>query len=340
MGKRPQSLKEEQAMLQEQRQEDQEAEKLKRNEEITLDGITSDYLKWAQDNKKSWYDDKSRYLNHIKPMLGDHSVSSLCVFDGERLKNKLKKQGKADATIKHCLVLVRQIINKALLWGLWTGKNPFKGITIPVPDNKRNRFLSQDEAERLLQECRCRSQQLYEICLCSLHTGMRAGEIFNLTWNDLDFDKGTIFIRNPKNNESRTTYMTDDAKVMFTNKPIGNFSDFVFRTKTGQKLKNISKAFSRAVDAIGINDNIQGRTDKVVFHTLRHTFASWLVQDGQDLYLIQQLLGHKDSKMTQRYAHLAPDGLRKGIERINDIVNQNGGLSQQRDVQNIAINNN
>ena len=113
--------------------------------------------------------------------------------------------------------------------------------------------------------------------------------------------------------------MTDTVKAMFLNKAIGSYSDFCFRTKQGKKLKNISKTFSRAVDAIGVNDNIQDRMHKVVFHTLRHTFASWLAQDGQDLYLIQKLLGHKDAKMTQRYAHLAPDSLKKGIDRINEI---------------------
>ncbi len=319
-GSKPRSLKEEQELLRVQDQEDQEAEKLKRNERITLDEIASKYSAWAKDNKKSWYDDFNRYENHIKPQFGDKPVSKLCALDLERLKSKLKKQGKADATVRHCLVLVRQIVNKAILWRLWAGSNPVKGVAIPKPDNKRMRHLSQSEAEMLLQECKRRSLQLYEISLISLHTGMRAGEIFNLHWQDIDFKNGCIYIRQAKNNESRVVYMTDTVRLMLEGKLQGNPDDLVFESRTGQRIKSISKSFRHAVEKIGLNNGIRDRTQRVVFHTLRHTFASWLVQDGQGLFLVQKLLGHKTGTMTQRYAHLAPDNLKKAIQRFDKIV--------------------
>ncbi|WP_084312934.1 tyrosine-type recombinase/integrase [Desulfobulbus elongatus] len=77
--------------------------------------------------------------------------------------------------------------------------------------------------------------------------------------------------------------------------------------RNGQKINTISKTFPRIVDMIGLNDGVTDPRDKVVFHTLRHTFASWLVQSGVQLHIVGELLGHSTLEMTRRYSHLTPE---------------------------------
>jgi site-specific recombinase XerD len=77
--------------------------------------------------------------------------------------------------------------------------------------------------------------------------------------------------------------------------------------------------YQRVVQRLGFNLGIDDVTQKVVFHTLRHTYASWLVMGGVDLYTIQKLMGHKSHQMTQRYAHLAPEHLEKAVNSLENI---------------------
>lgn len=82
----------------------------------------------------------------------------------------------------------------------------------------------------------------------------------------------------------------------------------------------ISASFKRIVEEIGLNEGISDPRQKVVFHTLRHTFASWLVQKGTPLYTVAELMGHKSLTMTSRYAHLAPENMRNAVNKISGML--------------------
>jgi site-specific recombinase XerD len=108
--------------------------------------------------------------------------------------------------------------------------------------------------------------------------------------------------------------MTPDVKKMLEkNKQNSNSNALVFVSMIGTKIGAISKSFARVVKALGFNDGIDDDRQKVVFHTLRHTYASWLVMSGVDLYTVQKLMGHSTIAMTERYSHLAPEHLRKAV---------------------------
>jgi integrase len=159
------------------------------------------------------------------------------------------------------------------------------------------------------------------MALMSLHTGMRAGEIFNLTWGCVDLDAKTMFLKDTKNKASRTAFMTQAVKDMLVGiKPKNpGMDDFVFPGRGGVKIGKPSKTFSR-VAADLFNEGVDDPRQRVVFHTLRHTFASWLVMEGVDLYRVKELLGHKDLTMTQRYSHLAPDSLRGAVNILEEAL--------------------
>ena len=115
--------------------------------------------------------------------------------------------------------------------------------------------------------------------------------------------------------------MTDKVKIILqelagTTEKTG----LVFPSSKGTIQSQVSEEFERAVNELHLNDNVEDNRQKVVFHTLRHTFASWLVQAGTPLYTVSELMGHSSLAMTQRYAHLAPDGTRASAMKLNGIL--------------------
>ena len=93
-------------------------------------------------------------------------------------------------------------------------------------------------------------------------------------------------------------------------------TELLFKDSNGNRITKISHTFFRAVNKLGLNNNIIDPRDKVVFHTLRHTFASWLAINGTPIYTIKELMGHKTLAMTERYSHLIPDAKREAVERV------------------------
>ena len=99
-------------------------------------------------------------------------------------------------------------------------------------------------------------------------------------------------------------------------------TDFVFPATGGGQRRWTSDSFTRTVDELKLNEGITDARQKIVFHSLRHTFASWLVKRGNPLYTVGELLGHSTLEMTKRYAHLAPDTLRKAALSLGGALEQ------------------
>jgi len=216
----------------------------------------------------------------------------------------------------YALAVIRQVFNYALNNDLYGGKNPAGPagrVKRPATDNKRLRFLSREEAENLLALLATMSGDIHDMSLLSLHTGMRAGEIFSLTWADVDFPRGVLSLRDTKSNKNRPAFMTDTVRAMLQKRATGAPNDLVFFGRGSKKIVQISDSFQRAVEKLGLNDGIADRRQRVIFHTLRHTFASWLVENGTNIYHVQELLGHSDLKLTARYAHIGENSLRAAV---------------------------
>lgn len=326
-GEGHQSLREKRELEQKRRDEEQRVKDEAELENTRFDILAQKYLDWSRHSKKSFRDDVSRYENHIGPALGETPIRQISVIHLERFKRDLQGKGLADNTIKHCLCLVRQIFNRGKSWGLFEGENPVRETTktdkkfLKTRDTKRLSFFSKQEAFRLLKILNSRSAQTADIALLSFHTGMRAGEIFDLIWADLDLQHEVIHIKNPKNDESRQAYMTPQVREMFEGRMEENpdKSELIFKNRKGKRISEISNAFQNTVDEMGLNKGVADRQNKLVFHSVRHSFGSWLAIQETPIYTIKELMGHKSIELTMRYAHLLPDMKRRAVLKLGEV---------------------
>ncbi len=237
------------------------------------------------------------------------------------LKRKMLEAGKSTRTIQYTLAVFSQVWNHAFERDVVSGINPCRRVKKPKVDNRRMRFLTVEEAQKLLAATAEISDDLYGTALLSLGCGLRTGEIHALTWADVDMANGLIFIRDPRSGKNRHAYMTEEVKNMLQKREAGQEpSALVFPARNGGTRTQVSKSFGDVVVLLGLNDRITDRRQQVVFHTLRHTFASWLVQRGTPIYTVAALMGHSTLEMTQRYAHLAEDTTRNAALGLSDLL--------------------
>jgi integrase len=290
-----------------------------RKKHIYFKELAQRYLKWAEDNKKSAFTDKHRYENHLASRFDDKRINEITSLDLERMKSELSKEGLAPATVKHCLVLFRQMINKAIIWKLYQDANPVKGVKLPTLQNQRERFLSYEEAQRLLEILYEMDRQIYDMALISFHTGMRAGEILNLRGQDINLVHGFIHIADAKTGHPRKAYMTDAVKEVLLKYSVAA-DEYIFKSRSGDRYTEVPRNFKKVVDPL-FNKNVKDTRQRVTFHSLRHTFGSWLALQGESLITIRELLGHKSFAMTQRYTHLMPDQKRRATLNLETAFN-------------------
>ncbi len=267
-GWTPESAQQKRYKLLEEKRVGKYKPKLQRDKEaIVLSVLVEEhYLPWSQVSKKNPKDDPSRYNSWIKKELGDKKLNEISIKDIENLMSKMRNAGRAEATIRQVVALLRHIFNKAIEWNLWEGSNPCSSVKLPKLNNSREKFLSKDEANLLLTTIRKYSVQIAQIATLSLYTGMRRGEIFSLKWQDVDSQHGIISILDSKNNQSRKVFITEPVREILDELQPGKKSDFLFTNAKGEKIQFLSKTFAKAVKETGLNRGVSDRRLMVSFH--------------------------------------------------------------------------
>lgn len=248
--------------------------------QITFEQFSDVYLNThARPQKKSWINDEL-YLKELKPILGKKILHTIKTEEIERFKAEQIKT-LAPATVNRKLALLKTMFNKAIEWG-YTDLNPAKRVKLFRENNQRARYLMPDEFQHLLSFCNHRLKRYISLAVA---TGLRKGEMQKLKPEDVDLKRGLIRIKEQKNGRTGFIPINETAARV-----LADGLDFDY---------NPRKAFEQACKNAKIKD--------FRFHDLRHTFCSWLVMAGVPIYTVMRLARHKDIKMTERYAHLAPD---------------------------------
>ncbi|MBF0234852.1 MAG: site-specific integrase [Desulfamplus sp.] len=306
-GIRAQRIEGEQLSNTEKRLQDEKTANEKR---WTIDELWKEYSSHKENNKNFRTDD-SRYLKHIKPYFQYKLPGDIIPLDIDRLKRPLLKKYTPQTT-KHVLALLKRIVN----FGFKRGLTPALSFVIEMPnvDNIKDDALSDDELQRLFKAIE-NDEHLHagNLMLMALFTGMRRGELFKLKWNDIDFQKGFIHIRNPKGGKDQIIPLNDQARAVLESH-IKLDSEFVFPGKSGVQRTTIQRPVDKIKRAAGLPK------DTRPLHSLRHTFATTALNSGIDLYTLQKLTTHKTAVMLQRYAHLSDERFKKGSSTAGDAM--------------------
>ena len=305
--------------------ERREAEKAAEQAEAgrwTIDRLWREYKSQRLDST-SLRTDEGRYQNYIKPTFGSKEPRALIQLDVDRLRVNLLKKRKPQ-TVKHVLALLKRIIYFGVNKGLCEGIG-FK-IEMPAVHNLKTEDLTAGQLSRLLEAIdQDYDVQAANLMRLALFTGMRRGELFKLQINDVDFERGFIRIRDPKGGPDQRVPLNEAARQLLETHPRTD-SPYIFPGRYGGQRTDVKKAVNRIKKRAGLPKDFRP------LHGLRHVYASMLASSGKvDMYTLQKLLTHKSPQMTQRYAHLRDDTLRRAADLAGELIQEavNGKREEQ-----------
>jgi integrase len=310
--------------------------------------IEDEYAPWAEANIRTAAATvarlKASFAEHLDKKLGD-----LTPWIVEKWRAGRLKDGAKPATVNRDLDDLKSSLTKAAAWDL-IEVNPIAGVRRSKTDGSRSaRFLSADEEARLRRALddreerirrervsanAWRDKRLYELLpdlrsavfadhlkplvLLSLHTGMRRGELFALTWPSVDLQAGRITVHGATAKSGRTRHLPLNSEALDVLRGWHDHSahkaGLVFPGKNGAAFNNVRRSWEGVLAAAKIG--------RFRWHDLRHTFASKLVMASVDLNTVRELLGHSDYKMTQRYAHLAPEHKAAAVAKLVAVADE------------------
>ena len=265
--------------------------------------------------------DKGRYEKYLTPF-SETEPKDILALDVDRLRIKLLKK-KSPQTVLHVLNLLTWIIN----YGVKNGLCPGLGFHIKKP-TVRNLVTEDLNPEQLLNLLKAIDKDLHPqagtMMKLALFTGMRRGEMFKLKWKHVDFERAFINIKDPKGGQDQTIPLNSSARNLLESHPQTQ-SPFVFPGRNGNQRVNISKPINRIKANAGLPAHFRP------LHGLRHVFASMLASSGQvDMYTLQKLLTHKGPAMTQRYAHLRDETLKRASGVAAEIIEEVVGAEENK----------
>jgi integrase len=271
--------------------------------------------------------DKGNYEKHLLAVVDKKKPSGLAPFDVDRIKRDMEKRGCKTGTVAAALgFLVR-------LSSFGVKKRLCPGVTFPVElprdGSVRTEMMTDEQMTAYLKAAsECENKVVGALLAFELLTGMRFGEVRKLRWDAVNFHNRTIKIVSPKGGKDQYIPLNDAAADILRRLPRKENNPFVFQgkrrksRKTGEEAGRIGHGTAYRIgkgvaQAAGLPKGFRP------LHGLRHSFASRLASSGEvDLYTVQRLMTHKSPLMTQRYAHLRDEALRRGAEVMGRIVKE------------------
>jgi integrase len=285
---------------------------------ITFDALANEYM-------ANWSGKDNNQLNRAAYWLKEFRDTPIKAIKTKHIRkaieklskrNTLKTDGSGDRSDKplssNTVIRYKVVLSAIFKFAIkkdYLTDNPVNGIDVQAASNIINRYLTEDELSNLMRVCKRSSwEKLHLLVLMAITTGMRKSELTGLRWSDIDFKKNLAKLDDTKNGEPRLNPIPAPAMAELLNfREVGNGLIFHSPTKPDTAF-DFTKRWKAALKEAGI-ENFR-------FHDLRHTAASYLVMGGATLYEAAEILGHKSTETTKRYAHLSTDHKAKVAERI------------------------
>jgi len=288
-----------------------------------IDQFIKDYLEWIKTNKRphtlrSYATILKTFSAFLKDYPSIKTISDITPKLLEDYKQYRLSQVKT-CTIKNHVIALKAFLNKAVEWN-YISENPAKNLKpVEITDSKPIRVLSEEEYTKFMAVCKTEFKEFYPIFYTFVHTGMRKGELVSLEWQDIDLKQGLIYIR------SKTDFLPKGIS-----KKTGKAKERIIPIHDGVKavLASISKeglkAFApydkhrlrRVLIKIAKRAGIVNLTR---LHELRHSYATFLLKKGVDIYKIKELLGHSDIRDTMKYAHLPTIHMKEEVKLLEGL---------------------
>lgn len=297
----------------------------------TVADLLDEYEKTVVPTKKQINDTGKATFNYWRKHLGSYALaavtSKLIEDHRDRLAHEKSPRNKlrAPATVLRYMMLLSHAFTTAINWG-WCERNPVDAATKPKVNNKRVRYLQDEERERLLTACRAsENPDLYLVVMLAISTGMRRGEIMNMRWETINFyeDRGFAKLRlgaeATKNSTARSVLIASHAFTLVkqrrasltTPETANSLVGLVFPSSINPKnAVDLRAPWEAALKAAEVSD--------FRFHDLRHTAASYMAMNGATTLEIKEALGHKSTAMAERYSHLSQSHVDDVVLRMNE----------------------
>lgn len=279
----------------------------------TIDEVLAHYLENKSVSKRTITNLKHIVLT-LKQVTPKSYTEDFTSDSVQKLKNYLRREDKAPKTINNYIVMLNALFNYAIKYKLYKGDNPCKDIDKLPIDNNRERYLELDEVRALKEAIKDNSMLLLFVEL-SLSTGARLNTITSIAKKDINLKQRTITLSNHKSKNTYTGFISDSLLPLLEKrlKELKTPNDLVIATSS----KTIQKHLQPILNSLfNKNLDIKDAKNRVVIHSLRHTFASHLAINGVPIFTIMKLLDHKDIKDTLRYAKLCKDN---GLEAVREL---------------------
>ena len=272
------------------------------------------YLPHVKSYKRSWCTDETVLRLHVLPVLGAQPVDQVTNEAISDLLRAMRDKGYASGSTNRVLILLRYIYNLGRKWRVaGMNQNPTMGLST-APDVQRDRFLTPEETQRLISAIESDENQVAaQAIMLLLLTGGRRNEITQAKWEYVNWERRTLLVPLSKSGKPRAIALNGQALDLLRAIPRIAGNPYIFPSPVnGRPSASLFFPWDRIRRRAGLKD--------VRLHDLRHSYASFLVNQGISLYVVQGLLGHAHSRTTQRYAHLAHETLLDAAERVSEVV--------------------
>ena len=275
------------------------------------------YLPYARPRKRTADKDESLFRLRLKKAFGNVPIDQLTRVQIQAFHTAIREEGLSPASCDHYVKLLRHALNLAVDWDM-LNKNPAAKVPLYNIDNKIEHYMDEKQLEQLMHVLiNDKNRPVCSVVLYLLSTGARLNEALQAKW--LHIDRQQKLWRIPseisKSKKVRAVPLNETALAILDDlKTEGRYDHLFVNVKTGKPYTTIHKVWNRLRRDAGL--------PHLRIHDLRHAFASYLISNNRSLFEVQQILGHSDPSVTQRYTHLSTKALQEATSAASDVITE------------------